>query len=174
MILKNLRLKITVLALSLLCISASSNMFASEHSHHGEIKAAQVNYQDETEIVPVVDQPISFSVKNFKTNFDVNSDRSVFEVKVAGLYSIDSFLLLNVPNIDDSVDGYITINERQLLTFFKSETRTLSSPIVEFHFNDRLVYLEKGDKVSVVLSEFPPETTIVARGFVMVVMNNSH
>lgn len=176
MIFKNFRLKGTVLALSLLALSASSNIFASEHylQDYEGVKAAQANYQDEMVLVPIIDQPISFPVKNFKTNFDVNTDKSVFEVKVPGLYSIDSFLLLNIPNIGDSVDGYITINERKLLTFFSSVTRTLSSPIVNFHFNDRLVYLEKGDKVSVVLSEFTPGTTVLASGFVIVALNNSH
>lgn len=79
-----------------------------------------------------------------------------------------------MPTIGDTVSGYITINERQLLTFFNSETRTLSSPILDFHFNDRLVYLREGDRVSVILSEFTPGTTVVAGGFVMVAFNNSN
>jgi hypothetical protein len=181
MIFKNFHLKITALTLSLLALSATSEIFAAPIEHGGRsydrnhegVKPAQAIYQDETAFTPVVDQPISFSEKGFKTNFDVNANRSIFEVQVPGLYSIDAFLLVNLPNIGDSVAGYITINERKLLTFFSSETRTLS-PVVEFHFNDRLVYLEKGDKVSVVLSEFAQGATVLARGFVMVALNNSH
>lgn len=168
--------KFHFLALSLLALSVNSAMFASskenDRYYDRGVTPAQANYQDEEELSPIVDLPISFAVKNFKDNIDVNHNRSVFEVKIPGLYSIDAFLLLNVPNVEDVVSGYITINERKLLTFFNSETRTLG-PIVEFHFNDRLVYLEKGDKVSVVLSEFTPGTAVLSRGFVMVAYNNS-
>lgn len=173
---KNFRLKVTALVLSLLALSASSGLFASEHCRHRSqegVKPAQANYQHDTVFTPIVDQPIPFSTRNFRTNVDVNTNNSVFEVEVPGLYSIDSFLLLNVPHIGDTANGYITINERKLLTFFTTETRTVGSPIVNFHFNDRLVYLEKGDRVSVVLSEFAPGTTIIASGFVMVALNNS-
>jgi len=175
MIFKNFRPKMTILALSLLALTASSSISASDYCHHnyGAVEPAQANYQNETVINPIADQPISFSQKNFRTNVHVNANKSVFEVKIPGLYSIDSFLLLNVPAIGDTVDGYITINGRKLLTFFSTETRTLSSPVMNFHFNDRIVYLEKGDKVSVVLSDFTPGTTILASGFVMVALNNS-
>lgn len=151
-------------------------MFAADkgcNTRNGKgVEPAQANYQDETSLAPVVDQPIPFTVKNFRTNVGVNSDKTVFEVRVPGLYSLDAFLLLNVPNVGDTVGGFITINGRKLLTFFNSETRT-AGPIVEFHFNDRLVYLRKGDQVSVVLSQFTPGTTVLARGFVMVAYNNS-
>lgn len=185
MVFKTFNIKVTALAFSLLALAAHSEISASDdcshHSHHchsdrhhdAGVIAAQANYQDENALSPVVGQPISFSARNFRTNVEVNSNRSVFEVEVPGLYSIDSFLLLNVPNIGDTVAGYITINGRELLTFYNSETRTALSPIVNFHFNDRLVYLQKGDRVSVVLSEFTPGTTILSRGFVLVALNNS-
>lgn len=170
------------LILSLLTLLISSDMFATtqiacdrnhERYQGKRVEPAQANYQDETLFIPVADGPIPFSLKNFRNNFEVSFDKTVFEVQIPGLYSIDAFLLLNVPNIGDSVDGYITINGRKLLTFFSSETRT-ASPIVNFHFNDRLVYLRKGDQVSVILSNFTPGTTVLARGFVMVALNNSH
>ena len=180
MFIKKFSLKTTASVLSLLALLTSSDAFATQtswsrrHDHHHEkkITPAQANYQDENTLIPVADEPIPFSEKNFRTNVKVNSDQTVFEVKVPGLYSIDSFLLLNIPNIGDSVDGYITINGRKFLTFFERETRT-ASPIVNFHFNDRHVYLKKGDQVSVVLSDFAPGTTVLARGFVMVALNNS-
>lgn len=173
MIFKKFCLKVTVLALSLLTLSASSD--ASQHCHRNSgVRPAQANYQSETVLAPTLDQPISFSTENFRTNVEVSANNSVFEVKVPGLYSIDSFLLLNVPNIGDTVAGYITINDKKLLTFFSSVTRTLSSPIVNFHFFDRLVYLDKGDRVSVILSQFTPGTTVLASGFVMIALNNSH
>lgn len=175
---RKINLKTTALVLSLLALTTSSEMFATccNHSHdrHGtKVEAAQANYQDENPFIPVSNEPIPFSEKNFRTNFRVNSDNTVFEVQVPGLYSIDSFLLVNVPDVGDSVDGYLTINGRRLLTFYNREIRT-ASPIVNFHFNDRLVYLKKGDQVSVVLSEFAPGTTVLARGFVIVAFNNSH
>lgn len=166
-------LKQTILAFSLLAIAPNSGLLASSNSHsHGVgVIPAQANFQDETALAPVVDQPIPFTVKNFRTHVGADSNRSVFEVKVPGLYSIDSFLIISVPTPGDTVSGYITINGRKLLTFFNSETST--STIVEFHFNDRLVYLEKGDQVSVVLSDFTPGTLVLSRGFVMVALNNS-
>lgn len=174
-------IKKTALILSLLALLTSSEMFAAptcfdrnHDRHHGKkVEAAQANYQDETPLIAVADGLIPFSVKNLRTNLEVNGDKTVFEVQVPGLYSIDAFLLINVPNIGDSVDGYITINGRKLLTFYSIETRT-ASPIVNFHFGDRLVYLKKGDQVSVVLSTFTPGTVILARGFVMVALNNSN
>lgn len=169
MIFKMFRLKAAVLALSVLALATSSSVFAQSYDY---VKPAQANYQEESPFGPIVDEPISFSTKNFRDNVEVNSDRSIFEVKVPGLYSIDSFLVLNVPNVGDTVSGYITINERKLLTFFNSETRA-DGPIVNFHFNDRLVYLEKGDRVSVILSAFTPGTTVLAGGFVLVALNNS-
>lgn len=184
MLAKNFSLKATALILSLSALLASSEMFATEQTcinrgcnrYDNRVEPAQANYQDETLLIPVVDQPIPFSIKNFKNNVEVNFARTVFEVEIPGLYSLDSFLLVNFPDvgdsIEDSVGGYITINGRKLLTFFNRETREDSS-IVEFHFNDRLVYLQKGDQVSVVLSEFAPGTTVLARGFVMVALNNS-
>lgn len=179
MSIKKISLKVTAL-LSLFVLLASSQIFAKEcckpnhDRHHGcEVIAAQANYQDENPFIPVVDQPIAFSERNFRTHVDVNNENTVFEVRIPGLYSIDAFLLLNVPNIGDRVGGYITINGRKLLTFFNSETRT-SSPIVDFHFNDRLVYLREGDQVSVVLSGFTEGTTVLARGFVLIALNNSH
>lgn len=187
MFIKKNHLNKAALALSLLAISTSLELFAAERGKHCEenrgkqwdrkqatgVRPAQANFQDEALLLPVIDQPIPFSVKNFNTNVSVNFERSVFEVRVPGLYALDSFLLVTVPNIGDTVAGYITINNRKLLTFYSQEVTTLSS-IVEFHFNDRLVYLEKGYKVSVVLSEFAPGTTVLARGFVMVALNNSH
>lgn len=183
MFIKKFNLKLTVLALSLLALATNSQIFASaehssshshhSHSHHGEgVIPAQANYQDETPFDPVADEPISFSVRNFRNNVEVNRNKSVFEVEIPGLYSIDAFLVLSIPNIGETVAGYITINERKLLTFFETATRT-DSPIVGFHFNDRLVYLKKGDKVSVVVSDFPQGTAVLARGFVMVALNNS-
>jgi hypothetical protein len=163
----------------LLAVSFTSEALSGNQRRHGDrdhaavVKPAQANYQDETAIVPTIDRPIPFSVQNFKTNVDVNCDRSVFEVNVPGLYSIDAFLILSIPSIGDTVDAYITINERKLLTFFSTETRT-GSPIVNFHFNDRLVYLEKGDQVSVVVSAFTPGTKVLSRGFVMIALNNSN
>lgn len=168
MIFKMFRLKMTILALSVLALSTSASAFAG----HDFVKPAQANYQNESVVIPVVDQPITFFTKNFRTNVEVNADRSVFEVKVPGLYSLDAFLVLNIPDIGDTVSGYITINDRKILTFFNSETRT-DGPIVNFHFEDRLVYLERGDRVSVILSEFTPGTTILSSGFVMVALNNS-
>lgn len=178
MIFKTFHLKAAIFALSLLVLSANSGLFATskelcDRNHEGGVKPAQAIFQDEKSFTPVVDKPISFSVQGFKTNVDVNPKKSIFEVKVPGLYSIDSFLVVNVPKIGDSVAGYITINERKLLPFFNTETRT-HSPIVDFHFNDRIVYLDKGDKVSVVLSEFAPGTTVLSRGFVLIALNNSH
>lgn len=182
MFIKKFSLKTTALVLSLLTLLSSSEMFATtqtcfkrshDRGHEKRVEPAQANYQDETPLIPIADNPIPFSVKNFRTNFEVNSDKTVFEVQVPGLYSIDSFLVVSVPNIGDSVDGYITINGRKLLTFFSTERRT-ASPIVNFHFNDRLVYLRKGDQVSVVLSDFAPGTAVLARGFVMVALNNSY
>jgi hypothetical protein len=172
---KKFNSKITALILSALALSTCSEAFATpdrSRSHDARVVAAQANYQDENFLNPIVDTPIPFSVQNFKTNFGVSHDKSVFEVKVPGLYSIDSFLLVNVPNIGDIVEGYITINGRKLLTFYSREVRT-GSPVVDFHFDDRLVYLKKGDKVSVVLSNFAPGTTVLARGFVIVALNNS-
>lgn len=181
MFINKFSLKTNAFALSLLALFISSEIFAAnptclrpDQDRHNEkgVVPAQANYQDENQYIPIVDTPIPFSVKNFRTNVEVNSDKTVFEVKIPGLYSLDSFLLVNIPNIGGSVEGYITINGRQLLTFFSKETRT-ASPVVNFHFNDRLVYLKKGDKVSVVLSAFSPGTTVLARGFVMVALNNS-
>lgn len=181
MFIKKLHLKTTVLALSLFALLTHSEIFAIPHNrchrmHNRQpeinVKPAQANYQDENTFIPVVDQPIPFSEKNFKTNFAVSTDHTLFKILVPGLYSIDSFLLINVPNIGDTVGGFITINGRKILTFFNSETRT-ASPIVNFHFNDRLVYLRKDDIVSVVLSEFTPGTTVLARGLVIVALNNS-
>lgn len=175
---KKFSLKTAALILSLLALVNSSEMFATcckqtqDRNHGNGVRPAQANFQDETSLVAVADEPIPFSVKNFKTNFLVNNASTVFEVQVPGLYSIDAFLLVNVPNIGDSVGGYITINGRKLLTFFSKEIRT-AGPVVNFHFNDRLVYLRKGDQVSVVLSEFAPGTTVLARGFVIVALNNS-
>ena len=182
MLIKKFNLKATALILSLAFLTCSE-MFATAETchdrnhdrHHGKrVEPAQANYQSETALIAVANELIPFSVRNFRTNVTVNSDRTVFEVQVPGLYSIDAFLLVNIPNIGDSVDGYITINGRKLLTFYSRETRTTASPIVNFHFNDRLVYLRKGDQVSVVLSEFAPGTTVLSRGFVMVALNNSH
>jgi hypothetical protein len=179
MFIEKFNLKSTAIILSLLALLTSSEMFATakacvDRRHHGNsVEAAQANYQDENSLIPVSDAPIPFSEKNFKTNFVVNSNKTVFEVQVPGLYSIDAFLLLNIPSIGDTVNGYITINGRKLLTFFESATRTAASPIVAFHFEDRLVYLKKGDQVSIVLSDFPPGTAVLARGFVMVALNNS-
>lgn len=172
MIVKTNLLKFTALTFSVLTFLGSSEIFASS-SEESLIKPAQALYQDEAAFTPVIDEPIWFSVKNFKENVHVNSNRTVFEVKVPGLYSIDSFLLVNVPNIGDSVGGYITINENKFLTFFNRETSTLST-LIEFHFNDRIVYLKKGDTVSVILSEFTPGTVVLSRGFSMVALNNSH
>lgn len=171
--------KAAALALSLLALSPSSDIFGLEakHSerHQSGIKPAQANYQDTTTLHPLVNKPIPFSVKNFNQHVKVNHARSVFEVEIPGLYSIDAFLLVNLPSFADSIGGYITINKRKLLTFYTRETRTdANNPVVEVHFNDRLVYLEKGDKVSVVLSEFPAGATILARGFVLVALNNSN
>lgn len=182
MIIKKFHLKVTALVLSLIALSPNSELFGScgERRHHDRhhqedvtgVTPAQAIYQDETSFSPVSGQPISFSVKGFKTNVGITSNKSVFEIEVPGLYSIDSFLLADVPNVGDSVAGYLTINDRQLLPFFSRETRLLS-PIVELHFNDRLVYLDKGDRVSVVLTEFAPGTTILSRGFVLIALNNS-
>ncbi len=170
--------------MGLLALSANPSIFASEHCEHNhserdhserehcEVKAAQAIYQDETALIPVIDLPIPFAVKDFKTNVGTNFNKSLFEVKVPGLYSLDAYLLLNVPNVGNTVAGYITINERKLLPFFSRETRTLD-PVVELHFTDRIVYLKKGDRVSVVLSEFTQGTTVLSRGFVMVALNNS-
>lgn len=173
-------LKFSVMA-CLFAVSCSSEAFAlsgkqrDRHGHRNHetgVIPAQANYQDEAEVVPTIDQPIPFVVQNFRTNVEVNCDSTIFEVQIPGLYSLDAFLLLFIPNIGDSVSGYITINDRKHLTFFESSTRT-NSPIVDFHFNDRLVYLEKGDRVSIVLSEFAPGTTVLSRGFVMIALNNS-
>lgn len=177
MIVKKNILPVAALALGLLTLVGSSEIFASSEHHHQNqetgVTPAQAIYQDELVLTPVIDQPIPFSIKDFKTNVHVNSDRTIFEVEVPGLYSIDSFLLVNVPEVGDSVAGYITINEKKLLPFYNRETTTLSTT-VEFHFNDRLVYLKKGDSVSVILSEFTPGTTVLGRGFVLVAMNNSN
>lgn len=179
---KTISLKTTTLVLSVSALLTCSEMFAAPKTciNRGNLRGiergvepAQANYQDETILIPVLDDPISFSVKNLRTNIGVNSDKTVFKVHVPGLYSIDSFLLLNVPTIEDTVEGYITINGKKFLTFFSSETRT-AGPIVEFHFNDRLAYLKKGDEVSVIFSEFAPGTTILSRGFIMVALNNSN
>lgn len=179
MFIKKFNLKATSFVVSLFAILTSSQTFADHtcfhRSHHrplAGVEAAQANYEDSSPIIPVLNEPISFSIKNLRKNIKVNSDRTVFKVQVPGLYSIDSFLLLSVPNIGDSAAGYITINGRTLLTFFTRGTST-TAPIVDFHFFDRLAYLKKGDKVSVVLTEFVPGTTILACGFVMVALNNS-
>lgn len=166
--------KIFAIAFSLLVLSTSSDLSAKhcDRNRGGGVRAAQANYQDEATVNPVADAPIPFTVSNFNTNVTVNPAGTVFEVRVPGLYSLDAFLLLNIPNIGDTVTGFITINGRKLLTFLETATRT-SSPIVSFHFEDRLVYLEEGDQVSVVLSSFTPGTTVLARGFVMVALNNS-
>ena len=172
---KNFNIKSATLALSLFACVGSSEIFAFQHhQRHQESKVepAQANYQSDIPFSPVANQPISFSTMNFRTNVAVNSGNSVFEVEVPGLYSIDSFFLLNIPTVGDSVEGFITINGRQLLTFYSRETRT-ASPVVNFHFNDRLVYLNRGDQISVVLSTFTPGTIILASGFVMVALNNS-
>ncbi len=188
MFIKKFNLKSATLALSLFAVLSSSAMFAEEENkaccgrggrgnrqQGSRVVAAQANYQSETAFAPVSDQPIPFPVRNFRTNFGVNADNSVFEVEVPGLYSIDSFLLLNVPAVGDVVNGYITINGRRLLTFFEQEVReSVGSPVVNFHFNDRLVYLRRGDQVSVVLSSFTAGTSILASGFVIVALNNSN
>lgn len=169
MFIKKINLKITAL-FCLLALVASSEIFAGQKSHRGNRTFVQANYQDGNALIPVSDQPIPFSVKNFRNNIEVNGSRTVFEVEVPGLYSLDSFLVINIPNIGDSVDGYITINGRKLLTFYSRETRTTANPLVNFHFNDRLVYLDKGDQVSVVLSTFVPGTFVLSRGFVMITL----
>jgi hypothetical protein len=172
MLIKKLHVTFTALALSLFALSASP-IFAGAHLHRPTtgVKPAQANYQDEVTFVPSIDQQVPFFIKNFRNSVRVNSNRTVFEVAVAGLYSLDAFLTIQVPTVGDAVAGYIAINQRQMLTFFNREVST--TPIVNFHFNDRLVYLEKGDRVSVVLTEFAPGTLVLSRGFVMVAFNNS-
>lgn len=174
MLIKKIKLIPTALVLSVIALLTSSEISAhSCHRHNGcRVEAAQANYQDETTFTPAVDEPIPFSVANFRTNVDVNSDNTVFEVEVPGLYSLDAFLLVNVTSTTVPVEGYITINGRELLTFFNEERPTATGN-VEFHFEDRLVYLRKGDRISVVLSDFPPGTTVLGRGFVMIAYNNS-
>lgn len=179
MMIKNIHAKVlAALAFSVLALSPTTQVSASQKKccdKHTKctVKPAQAIYQDESSIMPVLNQPIPFLVRGFNDNVCVNSTRTVFEIEVSGLYSIDAFLLVNLPNVGDSVAGYITINNRQLLPFYTRETRT-ADPVVELHFNDRLVYLEKGDKVSVVLTEFTPGTLVLSRGFVLVALNNSH
>lgn len=188
MTITKLSMKGVALALSLLAIS--SNLAAldfsechRDHDHHRDhsdrsrdrnvgVEPAQAIYQDTSLHAVIADWPIPFFVKGFRENVKVNCDGSVYEIKVPGLYSIDSFLIVNVPSIGDVVGGYITINERKLLPFYSNQESTTST-LVEFHFNDRQVYLKKGDRVSVVLSEFIPGTTISSRGFVLVALNNS-
>lgn len=185
MFIKKSHFKAAAVAFSLLSLSTSSGFAkhcddCDDHHHHheareavhGAVIPAQANYQDEAILVATVDLAVPFTIKNFKKNFSVNPERTVFEVKVPGLYSLDSYLLVNLPNIGDSVGGYITINGRRYLTFFSRETRLLD-PVVELHFGDRYIYLEKGDRISVVLSEAPLGTTVLGRGFVAVAFNNS-
>lgn len=182
MSMKKFNFKTAVAILSLLVLISSSVIFAdsekcSRKKHRGwhvgeKVEPAQANYQDETSLTAVSDDPIPFTERNFRTNFRVNDDHTVFQVEIPGLYSLDSFLIVNVPNIGDSVDGYITINGRKLLTFYNQEVRTAANPI-EFHFGDRLVYLRKGDRISIILSQFPAGTTILARGLVLIAYNNS-
>lgn len=172
-------------ALSLLALSASSELEAKRCERDlpcvcdTRVTAAQAIYQLETIVTPVVDARISFPVKDFKSNVIVDATSSIFEVKIPGLYSLDAFLLLSTPTPGDLevgapvlVGGYITINDRKLLPFFNSEV--VLSSLTEFHFTDRYVYLNQGDRVSVILSSFPTGITIESAGFSMFAINNSY
>lgn len=183
MIFKKINLTIAACALSMLSLSTADLSAASRHRHdsgersdkivHAGFIPAQAIYQDETAIVnPIVDLPIPFTVRGFKTNIEVNFNQSVFIIKVPGLYSLDAFLVTSVPALGNSVSGFITVNEKQLLPFFSTATSTTSTT-VDLHFNDRLVYLKEGDRVSVVLSAFSAGTTILSRGLSIIALNNS-
>lgn len=179
MTLGNLRNKAVPIALSLAAIFSASGLTASSQCENkvanaprAKVKPAQAIFQDDVVFTPVVDQKIPFAVKNLKENVDVNEEKTTFKVEVSGLYSLDAFLLVNVPAVGNSVAGYITINHKKFLNFYSRET-SATSTILELHFNDRYVYLKKGDKVSVVLTELTQGTTVGARGFVMIAFNNS-
>lgn len=177
---KNFKTTALVLSLALLTSSdmfATTDMFEANaccnrgrDRHHVRIEPAQAIYDDTALLVPVLDQPIPFTTEDFRTNFEVNNERSIFTVEVAGLYVINTSLSVTVPAIGDTVSGYITINDRKLLPFFSSVTA--GDTVVELDINAQ-VYLRRGDRISVILSEFTPGTTVSTRTFSAVVLNNS-
>ncbi len=172
----------TAMVAGLLALLSTSEIFAKDCCDKNRdrnrdrsisvVEAAQAIYQDTSTVAPAVGDPIPFTVNNFTTNVRVNSSGTVFEIEVPGLYSIDAALATTVPALGDAVSGYITINGRELLTFFGTNANTLSLT-GELRFPNRLIYLKRGDQVSVVLSAFSAGTTVGTRAFNLVALNNS-
>lgn len=173
--------KITTLALSLATLSLGSSLVAAaplatestilEKGHTQQfVKPAQVFASASDTITPTLNAPIHFSTIKLRDNIKVKHDKSVFEIEVPGRYDITSFMLVNPPNIGDSVTIAFLINGALIRNFIDQEIVTSDTiPMV----TQRDVYLKKGDQVSVVLQNAPAGTTISNRGFSFVIYNNT-
>lgn len=176
-LMKNMMVRVAAVVFSIATMAFGGELAAAQSDVKTEVvqqfvTPAQALYEDSSVIAAVVNKPIHFRKKNLRENVEVKKHGSVFEVEVSGLYFINSFLLVTVPNVGDSVRAIFTINGKKYSNFIEDEI-ALGSTTIPLFFDEREVYLKKGDKVSVVFVNAPPGTTISERAFKLVVINNT-
>lgn len=156
----------TLVKYGVICaIAFSFSLSAQSHSHdttssvgEHEFVYAELLAQGQSTVTPISGLPLFFSQINIKRHIKIEERKAAFKIKHSGFYYITSKLQFDASNTGTikaaiAINGQIYQNFSYSLVIFDVPA-SLTLNIAEG------LYLDKGDKISIVITEIPTDTTI--------------